>query len=175
MEQHIFLIGFMGTGKSTVSRKLGGMLHAWEIDMDQAIVAENGMSIPEMFEQSGEEYFRDRETEMLQKLSGESPAIISCGGGTVLRPENVRIMRACGKIVLLTASPRTVFTRVRHGKERPVLNGHMNIKYIARLMEKRRPAYESACDVKVSTDHKTPEAIAEEILELCGFTGRNSF
>lgn len=167
MKRHIFLIGFMGTGKSTVSRKLGDMLHVREIDMDHAIVMENGMSIPEMFERSGEKYFRDKETEMLRKLSGESPAIISCGGGTVLRPENVKLMKACGKIILLTATAQTVFARVRHGKERPVLNGHMNVKYIAQLMEKRRPAYESACDVRVSTDHKTPEEIAKEILELC--------
>lgn len=167
MNQHIFLIGFMGTGKSTVSRKLKDMLQAREIDMDHAIVRENGMSIPGMFEKYGEEYFRDKETEMLRKLSGESPAIISCGGGTVLRPENVEIMKACGQIVLLTATPQTVFARVRHGKERPVLNGHMNVEYIAQLMKKRRSAYESACDVRVSTDNKTPEAIAEEILELC--------
>lgn len=167
IKQHIFLIGFMGTGKSTVSRKLRGLLKAREVDMDQAIVRECGMSIPEMFEQFGEGYFREKETQMLRTLSAQAPSVISCGGGTVLRPENVEIMKNSGKIVLLTATPETVFRRVRHGKERPILNGHMNVAYIAQLMEKRRAAYESACDVRVSTDGKAPEAIAEEILELC--------
>ena len=167
MKQHIFLIGFMGTGKSTVSRRLKNLLKVREIDMDQAIVRESGMRIPEMFERFGEAYFREKETQMLRTLSARAPAVISCGGGTVLRPENVEIMKNSGKIVLLTATPETVFRRVRYGRERPILNGHMNVAYIAQLMDKRRAAYESACDVRVSTDNKTPEAIAEEILELC--------
>lgn len=135
--------------------------------MDQAIVRENGMSISDMFERYGEEYFREKETQMLRRLSERAPAVISCGGGTVLRQENVELMKRSGKIILLTAAPETVFERVRHGKERPILNGHMNVSYIAQLMEKRRAAYESACDVSVSTDDKTPDAIAREILGFC--------
>ena len=166
LKQHIFLIGFMGTGKSTVSRKLRDLLQVREIDMDQMIVSEAGMSIPAMFEKFGESCFREKETQMLRILSARTQALISCGGGTVLRPENVAIMKSCGQIVLLTAEPETVFQRVRYGKNRPVLNGHMNVAYIAQLMEQRRAAYESACDVRVSTDDKTPAAIAQEILEL---------
>ncbi len=163
--QHIFLIGFMGVGKTTVSRKLQQLVQLDEIDMDATIVKENGMSISDMFEQFGEAYFREKETELLLRLAGYAPAVVSCGGGCVLRKENVEAMKACGTIVLLTATPQTVFRRVRYGKSRPILNGNMNVEFISELMEKRRSAYEGACDVVVSTDGKRPEEIAREILE----------
>lgn len=164
MKKHIYLIGFMGTGKSTISRKLKALVNAEELDMDAEIVRENHMSINDMFARFGEPYFRDKETEMLQKIASKSPAIVSCGGGTVLRQENVEIMKKSGTIVLLTATPETVYKRVRHSKDRPILNGNMNVDYIASLMEKRRAAYEAACDIRVVTDNKRPENIAEEIL-----------
>ncbi len=163
--KHIFLIGFMGTGKSTVSKRLKKLMNAEEIDMDAAIVKENGMTINDMFAQFGEEYFREKETDMLLKISTMEPKIVSCGGGCVLREENVKIMKACGTIVLLTATPETILERVRHGKSRPILNGNMNVEFISNLMEKRRAAYEGAAMVTVSTDKKWPEDIAREILE----------
>lgn len=169
MEKHIYLIGFMGSGKSTVSRRLNRLMQVKELDMDAEIVRENNMTIKDMFEQFGEQYFRDKETEMLQKIADSSPVIVSCGGGTVLRRENVEIMKKSGVIVLLTASPKTIYLRVRHSRNRPILNGHMNVEYIASLMEKRRAVYEAACDICVPTDDKCPEQIAEEILELSGF------
>lgn len=164
MKKHIYLIGFMGTGKSTVSKKLRSLLGMREIDMDVAIVRDSHMSINEMFEQYGEMYFRDHETRMLEKIAGYRPAIISCGGGTVLRSQNIEIMKKSGVIVLLTATPQTVFERVRNGRNRPLLNGHMNVEYIGQLMEKRQETYESACDFRVDTDGRTPDEIAEEII-----------
>ena len=163
MKKHIFLIGFMGVGKTTVSQKLSELMSADEIDMDAVIVRENGMSISEMFEKYGEEYFRGKETELLRRLRSYSPAIISCGGGCVLRAENVAIMKECGTIVLLTAEPRTVYFRVSGGDSRPILNGRMSVDYIAGLMEQRRPAYEGACDFSVRTDGRRPGQIAAEI------------
>ncbi len=168
MEKHIYLIGFMGSGKSTVSRKLKKLIQVKEIDMDAEIVRENNMSINDMFARFGEEYFRDRETEILQKIADSAPAVVSCGGGTVLRQENVDIMKKSGAIVLLTATPETTFLRVRNSKDRPILNGHMNVEYIASLMEKRRAVYEAACDIRIATDDKNPEQIAEEILSMSG-------
>ncbi len=163
MKKHIFLIGFMGVGKTTVSQKLRELISADEIDMDEVLVRENGMSVTEMFETYGETYFRDKETDLLRRIGGFDPAIVSCGGGCVLREENVAIMRDCGTIVLLTAEPRTVYFRVSGSDSRPILNGHMNVDYIAGLMERRRPAYEAACDLSVSTDGKRPAQIAGEI------------
>lgn len=168
MEKHIYLIGFMGSGKSTISRKLKKLMQVKELDMDAEIVSENGMSINDMFARFGEDYFRDKETEMLRKIADSAPAVVSCGGGTVLRQENVDIMKKSGVIVLLTASPETIYLRVRNSKDRPILNGHMNVEYIASLMEKRRAVYEAACDIRVATDDKNPDQIAKEILALSG-------
>ncbi|MCD8300864.1 MAG: shikimate kinase [Clostridiales bacterium] len=166
MKKHIFLIGFMGTGKSSTSLELAGMLDVRQIEMDDEIVRENGMSISDMFECYGEEYFRDKETDLLRRIAGMEPAIISCGGGCVLRPENVALMKNCGTIILLTGEPETIYERVHRSQSRPILNGHMNVEYIAELMEKRRPAYEAAADLAVPSDGKTPGEVAREIIKL---------
>lgn len=136
--------------------------------MDAVIEQEQQMKITEIFAQHGEAYFRDLETACLQVLGQKSAAIVSCGGGAVLRSENVEMMRKNGTIVLLTAKPETVYQRVKNFTNRPVLNGNMNVEYIAQLMEKRKTAYESACQVKIATDGKTPNVIAMEIIQETG-------
>ena len=166
MEKHIYMIGFMGTGKSTVSKKLREKLCVEELDMDAEIVRKNRISINEMFEKYGEEYFRDKETQMIEEIAASSPKIVSCGGGAVLREKNVEKMKESGVIVLLTATPQTIYQRVKNSKDRPILNGHMDVEYISALMEKRRAIYEKACDIKVATDGKKPAEIADEIINF---------
>ena len=168
LKEHIFLIGFMGCGKSTNAACLAEMTGARQVEMDQMIVENEGMAIADIFEEKGEAYFRELETELIKSFAGVEPAVISCGGGAVLKEENVRLMKESGKIVLLTAEPGTIYERVKDSTERPVLNGNMNVGYIEELMEKRRPKYEAAADVKVATDGKTAEEICGEILEICG-------
>lgn len=165
LEKHIFLIGFMGCGKSTNAAQLARMTGARQLEMDQEIVLSQGMEIADIFAVHGETYFRDLETELLRDLRGREPMVVSCGGGAVLREENVELMKAAGTIVLLSARPETIFERVRHSTERPVLNGNMNLPYIRELMEKRRPRYEAAADKTVATDGRTAEEICMEILE----------
>ena len=138
LDQHIFLIGFMGCGKSTCAACLCRMTGAEQIEMDQ---------------------------ELIKEIGNMEPMVVSCGGGTVLREENVALMKAAGRIVLLTAEPETVFDRVKGSADRPVLNGNMNLSYIKELMEARRPRYEAAADAAVATDGRTAEEICEEILE----------
>ena len=164
ISHHIFLIGFMGAGESTIAGCLKEMLNMNLIEMDQEIVQKEGMPIAQIFAEKGEEYFRQAETKLLVSLSQESPAVVSCGGGAVMREENVTLMKKNGKIVLLTASPETIYLRVKDSQERPVLNGNMNVEYISSLMEKRRPFYEGAADLTVSTDQKSPEEISKEII-----------
>ena len=167
LKEHIFLIGFMGCGKSTNAACLAEMTGARQVEMDQMIVENEGMAIADIFKEKGEPYFRELETDLIKSFVGVEPAVISCGGGAVLK-ENVRLMKESGKIVLLTAEPETIYERVKDSTERPVLNGNMNVGYIEELMEKRRPKYEAAADVKVATDGKTAEEICGEILEICG-------
>lgn len=163
----ISLIGFMGVGKSTISRKLHELTGRPEVDTDKRIVEEQGCPISQIFEEKGEPYFRRLETDLIDELGTLPPGIISCGGGMALRDINVKKLRAIGNIVLLTATPETIYERVKDSTDRPLLNGNMNVPYIRQLMEKRRPFYEKAATIRVATDGKTAAEIAEEIIEKC--------
>lgn len=158
----IYLIGFMGTGKSTIARCLCSKYGMEIVEMDETIEEQQGMPITEIFATRGEAYFRSLETALLAEC-GKGDVVVSCGGGVAMREENVAIMRKHGKVVLLSASPAEIFERVCYSTNRPLLNKNMSEEYIAELLEKRRPFYEAAADVTVVTDGKTPEEIAEEI------------
>lgn len=161
---NIFLIGFMGVGKSTVSDYLSKILASPQVEMDQVIVNKEQMSINKIFEEYGEEYFRNCETNLLIELQKKNNQIVSCGGGVAMRESNVKEMKKNGRVVLLTASPETILERVKDSDERPLLRGRKNTEYISELMEIRRPKYRAAADVIVDTDHKSVEEIAEEIV-----------
>ena len=164
-KHHIFLIGFMGAGKSTIAAKLKELLNRECLEMDQMIVENQGMPISEIFEKYGEDFFRDIETQTLVDLKEKEPAIVSCGGGIVIREQNIAHMKESGRIVFLTATPETIYERVKDSTERPILNGNMNVEYISELMEKRRAKYEAAADLMVATDGKSAEDICREIIE----------
>ena len=165
VRRNIALIGFMGAGKTTISHTLRDMLGLTEADTDAVIVAREGMPVTQIFAEKGEPYFRSVETQVVAGLQEESGLVISCGGGVAMRQENVDALRRGSRIVLLTATPETILLRVGHSTDRPLLNGHMNVEYIAQLMEARRPKYEAAADITVSTDAKSARRIAEEIVQ----------
>ncbi len=162
--QNLYLIGFMGSGKSTVAavfqREFGMQL----AEMDEMIAERAGMKIPEIFALYGETYFRNLESAMLQEIARRENQIVSCGGGAVLREGNVLRMKESGKIVLLTASPETIYERVKEDQNRPLLAGNMNVEYIAGLMAKRRAVYEAAADMEIRTDGKSAREICDEII-----------
>lgn len=164
--KNIFLIGFMGCGKSTIARMLSEKCGVTQVEMDEIIVQEQDMPITEIFEKYGEEHFRDIETDLIRRLQTSDGVVVSCGGGAVLREENRKMMKESGVIVWLTAKPETILERVKHSTNRPILNGHMNVEYIAELMEKRRECYQEAADYQLATDGKSREEICEEILEV---------
>lgn len=163
-DYNIVLIGFMGAGKTTVSDYLSTMFAMKVVEMDQVIAEREGMSIPDIFATYGEEYFRNKETQLLMEMQYEKSVVISCGGGAALREENVAEMKKNGRVVLLTASPNTIYERVKDSTDRPNLNGNNNETYIAELMEKRREKYEAAADIVIHTDHKTVLQICEELI-----------
>lgn len=161
---NLFLIGFMGAGKSSVSAGLGRMLGREVVEMDERIAAQKGMSIPELFAQKGETYFRACETALIKSFAQGAPRIVSCGGGVPLREENVAAMRESGTVVLLTASPEVILERVKDSDERPLLQGHKDVPYIAALMEQRRPRYEAAADITVDTSRLNIEEVCRQVL-----------
>lgn len=164
--KNIILIGFMGTGKSSVTRILHERYFMQIIEMDEMIAQREGMTIPEIFKTRGEEYFREAETALLRELQQEENLIISCGGGTALREENVKLMKQNGYVVLLTASPETIFARVGQDTNRPVLNNRRSVEGIRELMEQRLPKYEAAADITICTDDKSLEQITSEIVHV---------
>lgn len=169
----IYLIGFMGAGKSSVARALATQMDLPCKDMDEEIIRKAKMSVSDYFEKKGEEAFRDLEHDVLEELSCGEDAVISCGGGAVLRMDNLECMHREGTTFLLTASPETILQRVRHDNRRPLLKGKKNVEAIAALMEERVPFYEKAADYHVSTDGKTPAEIAEKIRSIMKNKSRN--
>lgn len=161
---NIVLIGFMGAGKSTISDYLSMMFDMKLVEMDQEISERQEMSIPDIFATYGEEYFRNLETELLKELQTGRNCIISCGGGVAMREQNVTEMKKNGRVVLLTASPETIYERVKDSNDRPLLKDNNNVEYIAELMEKRREKYEAAADIVIQTDNKTILQICEELI-----------
>lgn len=164
-KNNIILIGFMGSGKSTVAKTLRKVTGREVIDTDYAIIEKAGMKIPEIFEQYGEEHFRRLETELLYELESRENLIISCGGGIVLRDENIEAMHKIGTVVLLSATAETTYYRVRRNTNRPLLKGKMNIKAIQEMLDARQERYEKAAQIIVHVDFKGLKKVCEEILE----------
>ncbi|NMS90305.1 AAA family ATPase [Clostridioides difficile] len=161
---NIMLVGFMGVGKSTISSYLGHLLEMERVETDSYIIKQQGMSISEIFEKLGEEYFRNLESQTLIDLQKKKGIVVSCGGGIVLRDKNVEYIKKNGRVVLLTASPETILQRVKHSDERPILNNNMNVEFISDLMKKREGKYLASADIIINTDNKTIKAICEEMI-----------
>ena len=133
-DYNIFLIGFMGAGKSTVAKYLNGTYGMRVVEMDQIIADREQMSIADIFRIHGEEYFRKLETALLVELQSQSNVVVSCGGGVPMREENVQAMKKNGRVVLLNARPETILERVKDNHDRPLLENHKSVDYIAELM-----------------------------------------
>lgn len=162
---NIFLIGFMGSGKSTISEYLHQHYAMEKIEMDSLIEKREGMRIFEIFQVHGEPYFRDLETKLLTELQQKNNVVVSCGGGTPMREENVIQMKKNGKVVLLLASPQTIYERVKDSHDRPLLEGHKDVAYISELMKQRQEKYEAAADFMIHTDGKESAQICEELVQ----------
>lgn len=166
LTRHLFLIGFMGSGKSTVAAALSEALSLPLLDSDACISEALGESIASFFARAGEEAFRERETAFLKSLRESEPCLISCGGGMALRSENRALMRELGGVIYLTATPDTVFARLAGDTARPLLAGKKSITDIAALMDARAASYEDAATIRIATDGLSPEEIVSELIPL---------
>ena len=161
---NIILAGMPGCGKTTIARTLGGLLDLNVIDTDAEIVKKYG-AINDIFENYGEQAFRNLETEVVKAVCLQSGVIVSTGGGCLLRQENVKLFKESGKIIYLRTQLQTLLNRVEGDTSRPLLKGGAKEK-MSRLLKERTPVYESAADFIVDTDNLTPEQISENIANL---------
>ena len=171
LPSRIFLIGYRGTGKTSVARRLASALAYEAIDADDQIEARAGKTIAAIFAESGEAAFRDLESQVLADLVRRARAVVSLGGGVVLRSENRVLLRQAGDaVVWLTASPETILRRVAAdattSARRPNLTAGGGLAEIEQLLRQRLPCYRECATLEVDTEGKTPEDVAAEIVRL---------
>lgn len=160
---NLILIGFMGTGKSTIGKLLAARLGFECLDTDQLIADRAGRSVSEIFAALGEADFRIRERAAAAEVAAMDRKVVATGGGFVLQPENIGLVRQNGLIVALTATPEAIWERVRTDTERPLLQVPQPLERIREMLAQRAPFYRRA-DLIVDTTAKEPEAIAAEIV-----------
>ncbi|MEM9478210.1 MAG: shikimate kinase [Verrucomicrobiota bacterium] len=163
--KNIVLIGFMGTGKSTVGRLLSTSLAYRFADTDELIVRKAGKKIPAIFEESGEEGFRVIESEVLEDLTKEEGVVIATGGGIVTGEGNIEKLQTLGCVVWLTAKEESIWERVAHNKTRPLLQNDTPRETIQRLLTERLPLYEKAAHLTIGTDGLSASDVSFGILE----------
>ncbi len=165
MKPNIFLIGFMGTGKTTVGEKLASLTGMEFCDLDKMIEQATQLSISEIFKQKSELWFRELESKLLVETVNSTNIVVATGGGVVLNPTNRDIMKSKGIVVALTASLETLWKRLKNNSERPLLKGDCPRKNLERLYLERASLYHVS-DFIIKVDEKTPLQIAEEIIHL---------
>lgn len=163
--RNIILAGFMGTGKTSVGRELARRLSWTFVDADDLIEQRAGRTIDRIFEEQGEAGFRRIEAEVARDLVALERHVIATGGGMVVSPANREALERAGSLVLLTATPETIWRRVRSHSHRPLLAVADPQARIRELLEERRPAYEQIA-LKVATDGLPIDRIADAILQV---------
>lgn len=162
---HLILIGFMGSGKSSVGVKLAKALHMPFVDTDQLIEDREGCSVSSIFKKYGEETFRSMETELLKSLANmKEPRVISTGGGLPLREENAILLKKLGLVVWLEVSKDTVLRRLKHDTTRPLLQGADVEEKVESLLSERKDLYKRAADVTVNVNQSNLTDIVMEII-----------
>jgi shikimate kinase len=160
----VALAGFMGTGKSRIGWELSRRLQLTFIDTDRVIERVSCLRVSEIFELYGERVFRDYETEIVKRCVRLDGVVISTGGGTVVRPENRGTLLERGPVVVLEASPETIYRRTRRHR-RPMLETADPQERIRTLLAARRQAYDEVASIRVSTDGRDSSEVVEEIVE----------
>ena len=165
---HIFFIGFLGAGKSTLARNLGTMFNRRYLDTDRMVERLHGRSVAQIFSLEGEDAFRGYETDVLRSLSSERSLLVSCGGGVVETEENIRLIHEQGYCVYLDGDIDDSLRQIRRSDTRPDFR---SARHAARLLEHRRPQYERAADFTVDIRGRSFTEVSYSVAELlleCG-------
>lgn len=166
---NVYLIGYRGTGKTSLGRILSIKLNQIFVDTDDLIVESEGMLIPEIFKQKGEEYFREIEHNILEDISQRNDMIIATGGGMVIREDNRDLLKNTGTCILLTADPEIIFQRISGDKNRPSLTNHKSeLDEIKTMLDRRNNWYLETAQLSIDTgknDIKTCIQLIKKSLE----------
>ena len=162
---NLVLIGYRGTGKSVVAEILSQKLDMPSVSLDEEIVREAGMPIPEIVEKHGWPWFRDLESSVTRRFAERDGLILDTGGGVILRPENTENLSRGGALFWLEASVEVIVERIQGSTERPSLTeGKSFLQEVAEVLEERLPLYRAAADRAIATDVLSPAAVADEII-----------
>ena len=159
-----YLIGMMGSGKSTVGKLLAKKLETPFLDLDHYIEVKNNKSINDIFKEKGENYFRQLETNALSEIKG-SEIVVACGGGIILNHENRKKISSNGKVVFLKASISSLIKRLLSNKDRPILNDKNIGNELIKIWNERKNYYNETAEITINTDGYTPESISSLIIE----------
>ena len=166
---NVVLIGYRGTGKSTVGKALASRLGRQIVSTDREVVRRAGSSIREIVAAYGWEYFRDLESAVCQDLAGQNNLVIDTGGGAILRQQNVDVFKRNGRLIWLTASVETIAARIGSDTQRPSLTGtKSHVDEIRDVLTERMPKYQAAADLTVATDGRSIDELATTILQDLG-------
>ncbi len=165
MKTNIVLIGFMGSGKTTVGIRLSYRLRKSIEDTDKLIEKRQKRTIREIFEQDGESYFRELETQLLKEaVEKRKNQIISVGGGTPVREENRELLKQLGTVVYFRVKPETVYERIKHDTARPLLQCENPLGKITELLEQRKASYEACADIIIDVDELSMPQVVEKVV-----------
>ena len=162
---NLVLIGYRGTGKSTVGKMVADRLGRSLVSTDAEIMKRAGQSIPEIVAEHGWDFFRDLESQVCKELAGKDGLVIDTGGGVILRSQNVEVLKKTGTLFWLTATVDTIVQRIGRDTQRPSLTGTKSfVDEIEDVMHERTPKYEAAADHQIATDGRSILEISDAIL-----------
>lgn len=166
---NVILIGFMGTGKTSVGRRVARSLEFDFVDTDEQIVKAEQREISDIFEEDGEAAFRKIETRVLSECCQQSKQVISTGGGIVVCPENHAILKSGGHVIWLRSSAETIYDRVKRSNDRPLLDTENPQKTIRDLLKTREQWYQECKDLTITTDDLSLEETVYGVVETVRF------
>ena len=164
--KNIFIVGSMGSGKTSIGKMLAKNNNLSFLDTDHEIIRDCGYSIPDIFKEFGEEHFRDLETEQLRKMNAIENHVISTGGGIILRDDNKKLMKDLGIIIFLDININSQIDRVKNRKNRPLLNNNNLKDNLLSLKKIRDPIYKNISNYIIDVSGKERDQVINEIQKI---------
>lgn len=165
---NVVLIGYRGTGKSTIARIIAERAGLSLKNLDSMIVERAGISIPQIVEKFGWDHFRDLESQVLEAAAARDNQVLDCGGGIILREENRQRLKKAGPVIWLTASVPAIVARIQGDTQRPSLTGKSFTEEVEEVMREREPLYRACAHHVINTEALAPDEAAAEIMRLAG-------